>query len=66
MKSLVYESPVDSDEALVPRIAVVAGDIWKIPGVFANVRQYLRQRYGKRRKDELERQEIGSKIEKNH
>ncbi|GFT97377.1 hypothetical protein TNCV_4838111 [Trichonephila clavipes] len=46
MKSLVYESPVDSDEALVPRIAVVAGDIWEIPGVFANVRQSLRRRYG--------------------
>ncbi|GFT54691.1 uncharacterized protein TNCV_958751 [Trichonephila clavipes] len=37
MKSLVYASPVDSDEALVARIAVVAGDIRKMPGVFANV-----------------------------
>ncbi|GFX05213.1 hypothetical protein TNCV_4174561 [Trichonephila clavipes] len=33
-------SPVDSNEALVARIAVVAGDIREIPGVFANVRQY--------------------------
>ncbi|GFU60264.1 uncharacterized protein TNCV_4249611 [Trichonephila clavipes] len=38
MKSLVYSSPVDSDEALVVRIAIVAGDIREMPGVFANVR----------------------------
>ncbi|GFX96423.1 uncharacterized protein TNCV_2055401 [Trichonephila clavipes] len=38
MKSIVYTSPVDSDEALVARIAVVAGDIREMPGVFANVR----------------------------
>ncbi|GFX12270.1 mariner Mos1 transposase [Trichonephila clavipes] len=41
MKSLVYVSPVDSDEALVARIAFVAGDIREMPGVFANVRQSL-------------------------
>ncbi|GFT91410.1 uncharacterized protein TNCV_4285661 [Trichonephila clavipes] len=41
MKSLVYTSPVDSDEALVARIAVVAGDIREMPGVFADVRQSL-------------------------
>ncbi|GFU01871.1 uncharacterized protein TNCV_1523691 [Trichonephila clavipes] len=35
--------PVDSDEALVARIAVVAGDIREMPGVFANVRQSLRR-----------------------
>ncbi|GFU05864.1 retrovirus-related Pol polyprotein from transposon 412 [Trichonephila clavipes] len=44
MKSLVYTSPVDSDEALVARIAVIAGDMREIPRVFANVRQSLRQR----------------------
>ncbi|GFX61940.1 uncharacterized protein TNCV_3777511 [Trichonephila clavipes] len=33
MKSLVYASPVDSDESLVVRIAVVAGDI-RAPGYF--------------------------------
>ncbi|GFS69162.1 uncharacterized protein TNCV_4010161 [Trichonephila clavipes] len=44
MKSLVYASPVDSDEVLVAKIAVVAGDIWEMPGVFANVRQSLRRR----------------------
>ncbi|GFS75576.1 uncharacterized protein TNCV_3425211 [Trichonephila clavipes] len=41
MNSLVYASPVDSDEALVARIAVIAGDIRKITGIFANVRQSL-------------------------
>ncbi|GFS65228.1 hypothetical protein TNCV_2450861 [Trichonephila clavipes] len=33
MKSLVYASPVDSDEALVAWIAVVAGDIQEMPEV---------------------------------
>ncbi|GFX01480.1 uncharacterized protein TNCV_1864541 [Trichonephila clavipes] len=52
MKSLVYASPVDSNEALVARIAVVAGEIREMPGVFANVRHFLRRRcrivaYGK-------------------
>ncbi|GFV65953.1 uncharacterized protein TNCV_1303441 [Trichonephila clavipes] len=37
MMSLVYASPVDSDEALVARIATVAGEIWEMSGVFANV-----------------------------
>ncbi|GFT42462.1 hypothetical protein TNCV_1787351 [Trichonephila clavipes] len=44
MKSLVYKSPVDSDEALVARIAVIEGEIREMPGVFANVRRSLRQR----------------------
>ncbi|GFT97008.1 uncharacterized protein TNCV_5107901 [Trichonephila clavipes] len=43
-KSLVYAGPVDSDEALVARIAIVAGDIREMPVVFANVRQPLRRR----------------------
>ncbi|GFX02368.1 uncharacterized protein TNCV_2285351 [Trichonephila clavipes] len=41
MKGLVYASPVDSDEAL---IAVVAGDIREMAGVFANVRHFFRRR----------------------
>ncbi|GFS54051.1 hypothetical protein TNCV_3762471 [Trichonephila clavipes] len=45
MKSLVYASPVDSDEALVAKIAVVAGEIREVPGVFANVRHSLRRWY---------------------
>ncbi|GFX82976.1 uncharacterized protein TNCV_4938461 [Trichonephila clavipes] len=32
MKSLGYANPVDSDEALVARIAVVAGDVRRCPG----------------------------------
>ncbi|GFU39506.1 uncharacterized protein TNCV_5087401 [Trichonephila clavipes] len=44
MQSLVYASPVDSDETLVARIAVVACEIWEMPGVFANVRHFLRRR----------------------
>ncbi|GFW21597.1 uncharacterized protein TNCV_4281121 [Trichonephila clavipes] len=44
IKSLVYASPIDSDKALVARIAVVAGDIREMPGVFANVRQSFRRR----------------------
>ncbi|GFV14714.1 hypothetical protein TNCV_2586871 [Trichonephila clavipes] len=44
MKSLAYASPVDSDEALVARIAVVAGEIREMPGVFTNVRHSLRRR----------------------
>ncbi|GFV72607.1 hypothetical protein TNCV_4937831 [Trichonephila clavipes] len=36
--------PVDSNEVLVARTAVVAGDIWEMPGLFGNVRQSLRRR----------------------
>ncbi|GFW86614.1 uncharacterized protein TNCV_4333981 [Trichonephila clavipes] len=31
IKSLVYASPIDSDEALVAKIAVVAGEIREMP-----------------------------------
>ncbi|GFW88719.1 uncharacterized protein TNCV_2833791 [Trichonephila clavipes] len=41
MKSLVYTNPVDSDEALIAKIAVVASDIREMPGVFPNARQFL-------------------------
>ncbi|GFX83550.1 hypothetical protein TNCV_324991 [Trichonephila clavipes] len=44
MKSIAYASLIDYDEALVARIAVVAGDIREMHGVFANVRQSLRWR----------------------
>ncbi|GFS62717.1 uncharacterized protein TNCV_3201711 [Trichonephila clavipes] len=37
MKSIVYASRVDSNEALVARIAVVADEIQEMLGVFANV-----------------------------
>ncbi|GFW42557.1 hypothetical protein TNCV_4257511 [Trichonephila clavipes] len=42
--SLVDASPVDSDEALVARIAVIAGEFREMPGVFASVQQSLRRR----------------------
>ncbi|GFT85203.1 hypothetical protein TNCV_496601 [Trichonephila clavipes] len=44
MKSFVYASPVDYDEAVVAWIAVVAGDIREMHGLFAKVQQSLRQR----------------------
>ncbi|GFY16349.1 uncharacterized protein TNCV_2349941 [Trichonephila clavipes] len=44
MKSLVYASPVNSNEALITRIAVVAGEIREMPVVFANFRHSLRRR----------------------
>ncbi|GFX91890.1 hypothetical protein TNCV_3577201 [Trichonephila clavipes] len=44
MNSLVYAKPVNSYDALVARIVVVAGDIQEMPGVFANVGQSLRRR----------------------
>ncbi|GFV53459.1 uncharacterized protein TNCV_4709471 [Trichonephila clavipes] len=37
IKSLVYASPVDFDEALVARFAVVGGDTREMSGVIANV-----------------------------
>ncbi|GFU97995.1 uncharacterized protein TNCV_232721 [Trichonephila clavipes] len=44
MKILVYARPVDSNEALVTRIAVISGEIREMTGVFANVRHSLRRR----------------------
>ena len=38
MKNLVYDNPVHNAEDLVARIAVAAGEIRDIPGVFQNVR----------------------------
>ncbi|GBO04646.1 hypothetical protein AVEN_268492-1 [Araneus ventricosus] len=37
VKSLVYETPVNSAEDLVARIAAAAGEVRDTPGVFANV-----------------------------
>ncbi|GFW92263.1 uncharacterized protein TNCV_3541491 [Trichonephila clavipes] len=44
MKNLVYPSPVDSDETLVSKIAVVASEIRKMSRVFADVRHFLHRR----------------------
>ncbi|GFV09065.1 uncharacterized protein TNCV_1707921 [Trichonephila clavipes] len=60
MKSVVYLRPVDSVEALVARIPVVAGDIWEMSGAFANVRQSLRRRceaciFAERRSPDIQR-----------
>ncbi|GFV48392.1 uncharacterized protein TNCV_3026621 [Trichonephila clavipes] len=41
MKSLVYASPVNSDEALGARIIVVAGEIQEMQMIFANVRHFV-------------------------
>ncbi|GBO12185.1 hypothetical protein AVEN_110077-1 [Araneus ventricosus] len=43
-KSLVYESPIDSDEDLVARISVATGDVREMPGVFEKVRRSLHRR----------------------
>lgn len=44
LKSLVYETPVDSPEDLVARIIAAAGDVRDMPGIFETVRQSLRRR----------------------
>lgn len=44
LKSLVYDTPVDNAEELVARIAVAAGEIRDMPGVFQNVRMSMRRR----------------------
>ncbi|GBM71854.1 hypothetical protein AVEN_229352-1 [Araneus ventricosus] len=44
LKSLVYESPIDSDEDLVARISVAAGAVREIPGMFEKVRRSLGRR----------------------
>ncbi|GBN31856.1 hypothetical protein AVEN_39273-1 [Araneus ventricosus] len=42
LKSLVYATPVDSDEDLVARIA--AARVRELPGIFESVRQSLHRR----------------------
>ncbi|GBN02140.1 hypothetical protein AVEN_124771-1 [Araneus ventricosus] len=44
MKSLVYETPVDSAEELVARIVVTADEINTTPGIFERVRQSFLRR----------------------
>ena len=44
MKMLVYDTPVDNAEILVARIAVVAGEIRDMPGVFQNARMFMHRR----------------------
>jgi hypothetical protein len=44
MKSLVYDTPVESEEELVARIAVASGDIAAMPGIFERVRQSCARR----------------------
>lgn len=44
MKSLVYATPVASEEDLIARIAVAAGDIAEKRGVFQRVRESLEKR----------------------
>ncbi|GBM14755.1 hypothetical protein AVEN_72022-1 [Araneus ventricosus] len=44
LESIVYETPVDSDEDLVARISVAAASVRKIPGIYECVRQSLHRR----------------------
>lgn len=44
VKIPIYEWPIKTDNGLVASIAVIAGDIQEMPGVFENVRQSLSSR----------------------
>ncbi|GBM90213.1 hypothetical protein AVEN_121850-1 [Araneus ventricosus] len=44
LKSLVYATPVDSDEDLVTRISVAVARVGEIPDIFESVRQSLHRR----------------------
>ena len=44
IKSMVYETPIESDEDLVARLSVAAGNVDDMPDIFANVRQSMRRR----------------------
>ncbi|GFX79033.1 uncharacterized protein TNCV_3913201 [Trichonephila clavipes] len=44
MKSLVYETPVNSAEELVARISAAAGEIRNTPEMFSNVRRSMKRR----------------------
>ena len=41
MKSLIYATPVQTEQVVVPKIAVAAGGIAQRPGVFESVRNSL-------------------------
>ncbi|GBO26380.1 hypothetical protein AVEN_212084-1 [Araneus ventricosus] len=44
VKSLVYETPVNSAEDLVALIVAAAGEVRDTPGIFANIRSSMRRR----------------------
>ncbi|GFX65103.1 hypothetical protein TNCV_452411 [Trichonephila clavipes] len=44
MKSLVYETPVNSAEELVARISAAAGQIRNTPEMLSNVRRSMKRR----------------------
>ncbi|GFW27439.1 hypothetical protein TNCV_162841 [Trichonephila clavipes] len=44
MKSLVYETPVNSAEELVERISAAAGEIRNTPEMLSNVRRSMKRR----------------------
>ena len=45
MKSMVYETDVDSEEDLVARIVSAAGRIRETPGIFGRVREIKARRF---------------------
>ena len=47
MKTLIYETPVETQQDLVTRIQVIAAVIRYIPGIFQTVRHDLISRYTK-------------------
>ncbi|GFY30097.1 RNase H domain-containing protein [Trichonephila clavipes] len=45
MKSLVYETPINSAEELVARISAAAGEIRNTPEILSNVRRSMKRRF---------------------
>ncbi|GFS83580.1 uncharacterized protein TNCV_1657911 [Trichonephila clavipes] len=64
LKSLVYETPVNSAEELVARISAAAGEIRNTPEMLSNVRRSMKRRceacitYGGRQFEHLLRQQF--------
>ena len=44
MKSMVYETDIDSEEDLVARIVSAADEVRESPGIFGRVRQSMARR----------------------
>ena len=44
MKSVVYETDIDSEEDLVARIVSAAAEVRETPGIFGRVRQSMARR----------------------
>ena len=44
LKSLVYDTPLESEEELVARISAAAAEVRDMPGLFERVRQSLHRR----------------------